>query len=43
MSQALSTKAVSSTGSQAKRLAAIAVLCATRGAQYKGLKTYRSL
>ena len=43
MSQALFTQTGSISESEAKRLAAIAQLCATRGAQYQGLKNYRSL
>lgn len=42
MSQAFSTKAILST-SQSARIAAIAKLCATRGAQYQSMKNYRSL
>ncbi|HWT72926.1 MAG TPA: hypothetical protein VN361_12135 [Oxalicibacterium sp.] len=44
MSQASNTKATTTTADAvAKRLAAIAKLCATLGTQYQGLRQYRGL
>jgi hypothetical protein len=43
MSQASNIKATTTADALAKRLAAIAKLCATLGTQYQGLRQYRGL
>jgi hypothetical protein len=43
MSQASNTKATTTADALAKRLAAIAKLCATLGTQYQGMRQYRGL
>ncbi len=43
MSTSVANKETSPISFQAKRVALIEQLCATRGAQYQGLKEYRSL